>query len=215
MNVQDIRNQFIALKKQYPHGTTPGHMLELIGTSFIADEPYIFGTPNDEYIQSELNWYRKRSLNVNDIMPIVPKVWREVAAPDGSVNSNYGHLLFSEENFNQFGEVVCELQARPYSRRAVAIYTRPSMHIDATKDGKNDFVCTNAVNYFQRNKVLHAVVQMRSNDVVFGYRNDYAWQKYALCLLCDELRFAPGDIIWQAASLHIYPRHHRLVPTEP
>ena len=36
-------------------------------SSFIADEPAIFGTPSEDYIQKELDWYLSGSTNVNDI----------------------------------------------------------------------------------------------------------------------------------------------------
>jgi thymidylate synthase len=69
-----------------------------------------------------------------------------------------------------------------------------------------------------RDGKLQVVVQMRSNDVVFGYRNDYAWQKTMQMALIDDLSFhgvnvVAGDIIWNAASLHVYERHFKLIET--
>ena len=64
-------------------------LLELIGVQFIADENRIFGTPNDDYIQRELEWYQSQSLNVNDIPGNTPQIWKQVASPDGIINSNY------------------------------------------------------------------------------------------------------------------------------
>ena len=83
--------------------------------------------------------------------------------------------------------------------------------------------------YYIRDGYLHASVQMRSNDVIFGYRNDYAWQKYVQDDLLfslneiligdekgDELRkytstLEPGYIFWQVQNLHVYERHFDLV----
>jgi thymidylate synthase len=62
-----------------------------------------------------------------------------------------------------------------------------------------------------RNNALHAIVQMRSNDVVFGYKNDYAWQSYVLDNLCLETGVQRGDIHWNVGSLHVYERHFDLV----
>ncbi|MGZ7196727.1 hypothetical protein ACXWOC_11115, partial [Streptococcus pyogenes] len=73
-----------------------------------------------------------------------------------------------------------ELIEKPDSRRAIMIYTRPSMQVDFERDGMSDFMCTNNVQYLIRDGRVHAIVNMRSNDVVFGFRNDYAWQKYVL-----------------------------------
>ena len=52
---------------------------------------------------------------------------------------------------------------------------------------------------------------MRSNDVIFGYRNDYAWQKYVLDKLSWDLHVQSGDIHWQVQNLHVYERHFELV----
>ena len=48
-----------------------GKTIEMIGASFIADEEAIFGTPNDEYIDAEIEWYDSQSTNINDI-PYLP-----------------------------------------------------------------------------------------------------------------------------------------------
>ena len=100
------------------------------------------------------------------------------------------------------------------------IYTRPSIWMEYNEDGKNDFICTNAVTYYIRDNCLHNVVQMRSNDVVFGYKNDYAWQLYVLeqmvkdyndCKSEGTPELKVGDIVWQVQNLHVYERHFHLV----
>ena len=58
---------------------------------------------------------------------------------------------------------------------------------------------------------LEAHVQMRSNDVLFGYRNDYAWQEHVLKLLANKLDVQIGNIYWNIGSLHVYERHFDLV----
>lgn len=216
--VADIRQQLIEAKK----GVGPEDMIELLGVSFIADEPSIFGEPNEDYIRRELAWYETRQPNIHYMEEPIPKIWRQVSDERGNVNSHYGHLVYSEENGNQFLRVIEELKRDPSSRRAVMIYTRPSMHKDAVKDGMDDFVCTNTVQYLIRDGALHVVVQMRSNDAIFGYRNDWPWQVHVQKTLIrglglddawagPPLHVTPGDIIWQAGSLHVYPRHHHLV----
>ena len=52
---------------------------------------------------------------------------------------------------------------------------------------------------------------MRSNDVIFGYRNDYAWQKAVLDDMAGMLTISPGEIVWQVQNLHVYERHFDLV----
>lgn len=213
LDVHDIRSYFIDQleSENYVTDKTGCKMIEMLGATFIANEPAIFGEVNEDYVRREIQWYESRSLNVNDIPPPVPAIWKQVATPDGWINSNYGWCIYSEENGFQFLNCMRTLQNDPESRRAIMIYTRPSMQVEYNKDGMSDFMCTNSVQYMIRNGRLNAVVNMRSNDVVFGYKNDYAWQKHVLFLLSDALRVPMGHIVWQVGSLHVYERHFNLV----
>jgi thymidylate synthase len=222
MTITDIRNYFADQHsaKAFVVDKTGVSTLELLGASFCADEPSIFGKLNHEYIQHELDWYLSQSLNVNDIPGKVPTIWKSVATPAGVINSNYGYLVFSDKNYSQYEKVLVELIRSPNSRRAVTIYTRPSMHSDWQAGGMSDFICTNAVQYLIRDGKMHCVVQMRSNDVWAGYRNDYAWQKYVLDKLVIDYNdwtqnyseaITAGDITWQVGSLHLYENQFYLV----
>src|SRR5690625_209375 len=161
--VKGIRQQMIEAKK----GVGPEDMIELLGVSFIADEPSIFGEPNQDYIRRELAWYETGKRNIHYMEKPIPRIWHQVADRRGRVNSHYGHLVYSEKNGSQFDNVAEELLENPASRRAVMIYTRPSMHVDATKNGMNAFVCTNVVQYLIRGAQLHVGAQMLSNDAIF------------------------------------------------
>jgi len=211
--VGDIRRSFWSLKKHEMFVTdkTGVKMLEIVNASFIADEPSIFGKVNYDYVMRELQWYESQSLNVNDIPGGTPAIWQQVSDPDGWINSNYGWCIFSPDNGEQYHNVLDELKRNPDSRRATMIYTRPSMWSDYNKNGMSDFMCTNTVQYLIRNDKLHSVVQMRSNDVVYGYKNDYAWQQTVLGKLSTDLGIEIGDIHWNVGSLHVYERHFDLV----
>ena len=221
MTIQSIRDYFVEQYKaqKFVVDKTGVSTLELVGASFCADEPSIFGDVNDDYVERELEWYLSQSLYVKDIPGKVPKIWQDVASRDGKINSNYGYLVFNSENFAQYENVLMELSRSPNSRRAVMIYTRPTMHSNWCVDGMSDFVCTNAVQYMIRDGALQVVVQMRSNDVVYGYRNDYAWQKYVQNKLVYDYncgtkkadKIVAGDITWQVGSLHVYERHYSLI----
>lgn len=219
MNTNDIR-ELLAEQLLEEHFTTDKSgvkTVELIGASFIADEALIFGSENAEYIQNELDWYLSQSLNVNDIPGKTPAIWNAVATPAGFINSNYGYLVLSKENGSQYENVRNELTVNPESRRAVMIYTRPTMHTDWCAGGMSDFICTNAVQFLLRDSQLHMIVQMRSNDAVFGYKNDFAWQKYIQGCLVEDLvcrtgnSISAGSITWQVGSLHVYSRHFSLI----
>tara|TARA_B100001063_G_C16716368_1_gene530965 strand:- start:34 stop:711 length:678 start_codon:yes stop_codon:yes gene_type:complete len=204
--------------KNYVTDKTGCKTIEIIGANFIADKPAIFGTPNQEYIEQELRWYDSKSTNINDIYDDrePPQAWQYSANKHGEINSNYGHLIWSSKYFKQYDKVLNELLINPDSRRASMIYQRPSIWKEYKENGKNDFICTNAVTYYIRDNALHCVVQMRSNDVIFGYRNDYAWQKHVFDMLRDDLYYQGvplelGHIHWQVQNLHVYERHFDLV----
>ena len=222
MKTKDIGDQFIDLynKKDFVTDKTGVKTIELVGASFNADKPTIFGSPNQEYIDREIEWYESQSQYVYDIPGETPAIWNQISSTKGKVNSNYGYLIYSKNNHHQYKKVLHQLLADPNSRRAVMIYQRPSMHEDFSVDGMSDFICTNGVQYVVRNNYVHCIVQMRSNDVVFGYRNDFAWQKYVLKKMVEDLnalgenKYSIGDITWQVGSLHVYERHFKFIEKE-
>jgi thymidylate synthase len=220
-NVEEIRNEFKARlsNEDFVIDKSGVKTLEIIGACFIADEESIFGKPSADYISREIDWYLSQSLKVSDIPGGTPQIWLQVASKTGEINSNYGWAIFSKDNGSQYLFALNALQTDENTRRAIMIYTRPSMQWDYKRDGMSDFMCTNTVQYFIRDGYLHAVVNMRSNDAVFGYKNDRAWQLYVLRRLLkdinsvrkDEDKILEGDIIWQTGSLHVYERHFGLI----
>ena len=222
--VSDVRDYFIGAKQGGGYGRTIDKTgvkcLELIGASFLADEPAIFGTPNVEYIQAEIAWYLSQSLNIEDIYgkhsgKEPPAAWKYAASDRGYIHSNYGYLVGHEENGSQYSHCLAELRQNPDSRRAVMIYQRPSIWSEYHIDGCNDFICTNSVAYYIRKGKLHCSVSMRSNDVVYGYKNDYAWQQYLMFNMADELKVEVGNMIWQVQNLHVYEKHFDLIKPAP
>jgi thymidylate synthase len=230
LRVKDIREAFTELLVENKL-TTVGReatMTSLVGSStveivnanFIADEDSIFGTVNWDYVKREEEWYNSMSLNVNDIPGCAPAVWKAVADKDGFINSNYGWCVWSKENFEQYHRARAELNRNPESRRAMMIYTRPSMWNEFDLNGRSDFMCTNAVQYLIRNGAVHAVVQMRSNDSIMGFKNDRAWQQHILESLTKDLNiirsfstpaYEVGNLYWNSGSLHVYSRHYFLI----
>ena len=226
--VKDIREFFIGELKDeaYEIDKTGQRTIEMLGASFIADEQSIFGEPSQSYINAELAWYESQSTNIHDIHGAdkePPQAWQYSADPHGNINSNYGHLVFADKYHNQFENAFEELWKNCESRRAQMIYNRPSIWVEFDEGGKSDFICTNAQTFYIRDGVLMMVSQMRSNDVVFGYKNDYAWAQYLMDKFVDQwntkaLRLGSkhftiqkGMLIWQVQNLHVYERHFGLV----
>ena len=224
-SILDIRQYFVdeLNSESYTIDKTGARTIELIGASFKADAPSIFGAPSENYIAKELAWYESQSTNIFDINKEsgedAPAAWKYAANTHGEINSNYGHLIYANKYHDQYQNVLAELDKNPDGRRASMIYNRPSIWVEFDENGKSDFICTNAVTYYIRDNLLHCVIQMRSNDVVFGYKNDYAWQRHVQNKLVEDLNWIngvkdpviAGTMIWQCQNLHVYERHFPLV----
>jgi len=221
LNVKDIRDHFFdeLAAQRYTIDKTGAKTIEMLGASFIADEPAIFGTPVKSYIDAELAWYESGSTNINDIHGAEkdpPAAWQYAANDNGEINSNYGHLVDSPKFYDQYYNAIDELIKNPDSRRAQMVYNRPSIWVEYNENGKSDFICTNAQTFYIRDNRLHMVSQMRSNDVIFGYKNDYAWAQHLMDRAVSDLHQAgyeltKGDLTWQVMNLHVYERHFNLV----
>ena len=228
LTCKDIRNEFKNLlrRKEFVKDKTGVKTIEIIGPSFVADEETLFAPVNEDYVKREIAWYESMSLFVKDIPGKAPPLWENVSSDDGRINSNYGWCFWSSpgnigehtawtHNCNQGFRVVETLNKHQDSRQAIAIYTRPQMHLDSKKHNMSDFMCTNTVQYLIRDDQLVVVVNMRSNDVVYGYRNDRAWQLHAANWVKDKLHIGGMldgiKLIWQVGSLHVYERHFNFV----
>lgn len=180
-----------------------------------GDEAYtldVFGVIKTEesYVERELNWYLSESLSINPDMSDI-KIWAQTADKDGFINSNYGWCIFSDENFNQYKSAVEFLKKDRQSRQSTCIYTRPSIQQDWNKNGRYDMICTFATQHLIRNDELHYIVNMRSNDAIYGFKNDFAWHYYVANKMSAELGCKKCYIHWNAGSFHVYSRHFGLL----
>ena len=216
ININNIRKYFIEELKneRFTTDKTGQKTIELIGASFLADEPAIFGTPNREYIDREIDWYCSGSTNIRDIYggdADPPQAWQYAANEHGEINSNYGRLIFDDIYYRQYENVLTELRYNVDTRRATMVYNRPSIWAEYLDRGKNDFICTNAVTYYIRTRHRLSAFGPLTEVHHCGYKNDYAWQQYVLEMLAGELEIKPGFIQWQVQNLHVYERHFNLV----
>lgn len=195
----------------------------LYAVSWIATNPSMIGERNEDWVRREINWFRSGSNRLSDMEAPVPKLFLSCAGEDGKVNSAYGHILFGQEDRVPkprplFERIVDSFVAEgKHTRHAVAIISDRNIHTLATYNGRQDFICTNALNcMIDSDDRLHIVAQMRSMDAVFGYRADYSmWDDLMEYLL---VRLGPvypevtrGNITFQVANLHVYPRHFELL----
>ena len=168
----------------------------------------------EEYIKQEIAWYDSMDLSVKDISKYA-KLWANVCTKNDKqlVNSNYGFLVYSDQNYSQYSNVLNELMMNSFSRRAIMIYNRPSMQYDYNKDGMSDFICTLGQQFFIRNGKLISLVEMRSSDMMYGFFSDMPWFATIQDRLLADLKeraypgLEQGDLIWISNSGHLYEKH--------
>jgi len=191
--------------------------------AYICFDPFQqLNRAKQSYVDAELAWYKSMERNIK-AHPIIEKnpIWQGCAAPDGSVNSNYGWCIFSQENYAQYNCAVNSLLKDPCTRQSVCTYIRPEiqMYHDDGVHANHDFICTFCTHHFIREGKLEYIVYMRSNDIEFGTPYDLAWHQYVFKNMWNDLVVAgeridnpifkflsPGKIHWYASSLHKYEK---------
>lgn len=202
--------------------TDGGVTVELIGERIQFDprqKTMDFGVKktNLKYAEKEIKWYESQDLNVSPTMDDVA-IWRKIADTDGKINSNYGYLIYSKENGEQYRHCVERLASNPSTKRAVMIYTRPSMWEDCSRNGMNDFICTDGVQCTIKHGRLYYIVKQRSCDFIYGLFNDLYWHQHVYWKMFEELQksalcygLLPGTILYFPFNLHVYEKHFHLI----
>lgn len=198
----------------------------LYSVNWVADQDSMIGQVNKDWVRRELAWFNLGSNKLDDMEAPVPALFEACAGWDGRVNSAYGYILFGESHaanlvssvYTLFDRVVeTFVKEGKGTRHSVAIISDREIHELSKRNGRNDFICTNALNFMIDNDSrLHIIAQMRSMDAVFGYRADYSmWDDLMTQLLGRLEKSYPelvrGDITFQVANLHVYPRHFALL----
>lgn len=192
--------------------------------SWVADKPSMIGKVNEDWVRRELDWFGHGSDKLSDMEGPVPQLFQACAGLDGRVNSAYGYILFNPEAMrvtaygSMYDRVVHTLMTEgKATRHATAIISDRDIHSLAKYKGRNDFICTNALNIMiDAEDRLHINAQMRSMDAVFGYRADWSMWDLLMTMLLESLsieypELTRGDIVFQVSNLHVYPRHLALL----
>tara|TARA_R100000655_G_scaffold34765_3_gene67639 strand:+ start:932 stop:1864 length:933 start_codon:yes stop_codon:yes gene_type:complete len=168
-----------------------------------------------KYIGAELLWYFSGRNDV-DFIEKFAKFWRNIENGDGTVNSAYGNLLFTEKNehgYTQWEWALESLVNDKDTRQALMHFNMPKHQRVFNKD----FVCTLTGLFQIRNNKLNFTVDMRSNDLILGTPTDIAF----FCLLQQQMlnllrenhypNLELGSYTHIVHSIHIYERHFDLV----
>jgi thymidylate synthase len=198
-------------------GYPPNGTVEIISPQIVLEDPQcnlvtLAGRDlNIVYPMTEFVWYLTGNRKANEIQQYA-KIWGQIADSSGEVESNYGDYIFnvSRMGFSQWSWCIDELSKEPASRRAV-LNILAAHH---KKGNPKDIPCTASLQFLIRDSKLHMIVNMRSQDVIFGWCNDTFCFSMFHQLMYNELllkypNLTLGIYIHNAASLHIYERHYR------
>lgn len=162
--------------------------------------------PSQEYLEKELDFYASGSRQLEDAVKM-SKFWSKCSDDGKTINSNYGFLLFHDENkhgFTQFGHAINCLRNNPDSKKAVmTLYSKEHAYIS------NDNPCTLIINLYIQGDALNMQVIMRSNDLWYGLPYDLPFFRVvhytALAMLKRTYpNLELGYHIHQALNLHFY-----------
>lgn len=172
---------------------------------------------NLEYAQEELQWYLSGTNRI-DFSPLIEKTWKKYSDDGETVNSAYGHYLFSthvkmdaEEGQNypyssQWLWVLNKLREDPDSRQCVMNINQVYHKNFTTKD----FPCTIACQVFIRQGKLFWITYMRSQDLFYGTRNDVYCFTELQKKMATELGVGLGTYTHVMGSMHLYEKHWEL-----
>jgi len=182
------------------------------------------------YLLGEFIWYISGSSDPAGILPYA-KFWDSIRSlgvnglyEKGTINSNYGNRLFGHSELpaftaqtstlskprpiNQWNSTVALLKADPDCRQAIM-----NIHVPSDRHaGNRDVPCTLSLQWMIRSDKLHLIVNMRSNDIIFGFTNDvfqFTMLQEAMMLQLRDTypNLQLGIYCHNAGSMHVYDRH--------
>ena len=162
----------------------------------------------ESYTKKEVDLYNSCTNKAEDF-GMASKFWLNLANPDGTVNSAYGHLIWAKKSHGNDFEQEQYIQIpstrpgegnvhamRPVRRTPWEFAKQSLLNDKDTRQailrfnlpehawvGNKDFVCTMHSIFTIRNDKLHMSTVMRSNDLTLGLVYDLSW----FCGLMDKM----------------------------
>ena len=181
---------------------------EILGFSICINNPLdrIIYSPSRKmsmsYAVGEFIYYITGNNTLNFIQ-YYSKQFKNFTDDGKTINSAYGYRIFGYSNlfkFNQWEYVKKQLKTDPDTRRAI-------IHLHMPNNKKtNDELCTLTLQFMIREGKLNLLVNMRSNDIIWGYTYDVFNFTLLQELMANELNIPVGKYYHNAASMHIYER---------
>lgn len=158
------------------------------------------------YQQAETELYDAGEMRADVWAERASKFWAGLANPDGTINSNYGHLMFLNRSLpgmlTPYEWARDRLLQDRDTRQAFVRVSLPEHQWAGTRDQ----VCTMHVMFMIRAERLHATTVMRSCDVVKGLVYDVPWFCRVQARMSADVGVPVGTYAHFCHSLHLYER---------
>ena len=146
----------------------------------------------------ELCWYLAQTRDLSFIAYYLP-AYRKYAEGQ-QIYGGYGPRLFNWDGLNQFENVAGILERKPDSRQAVIQLFDAHDILEPHKD----VPCTCTMQFMIRNKRLHLLTYMRSNDAFVGMPHDIFCFTMLQEIMARTLSVELGSYKHMVGSLHLY-----------
>ena len=190
------------LKEILINGVNFSDTKTLFNVGFLIEDPSrsLITTPirkfSLKYAQREWEWYLSGNKNAEQIASYAP-IWLDHMDEHGNVNSNYGWQWRRE---NQLEYVIEKLKKEPTTRHAVISIYDAKEH----SEYKFDTPCTLSIHFQIHDEVLNMTVNMRSNDLWYGFCNDQYQFSNLLQMVAKEVGIGVGTYYHFASNFHLY-----------
>jgi thymidylate synthase len=151
------------------------------------------------YTEKEKVWYDSGNTSVESAIQI-SKFWGKLANPDGTVNSNYGYLIFYDksEGDTRYEKVLRTPWEWCVNALKTDINTRQAvLRINKSKhlwNGNKDVVCTLHGIFSVRNNQVNLTIVQRSLDCVTGLVYDMPFFCSLIPKMVDSLKSSYPDL---------------------
>lgn len=199
---------------------------ELIDYSFTIVKPSITEdiiTKSEKYNEIMRKYSMKETelFDKGDIfnMGTISKVWDKIKNPDGSINANYGYMVYHlKDAHNKMYGPNDKPQSQWEWAKDMLIRNKNTCqaycHFNRPKDqwkGNLDQPCTMFIQFLIRDDELHLLGFMRSNDIVYGTPYNILYFVKLMYRMIDELKdvypnLVIGNYVHHVTSIHYYKR---------
>jgi thymidylate synthase len=202
-----------------------GDTLEIVGYSAAIEDigRAVLMNPirrfSSAYAAAELLWYLSGTNDAAAMLAYAPSYANYCERKDDGTYTAFGaygwrmraNPGFAQKTYpgsDQFGEVIRLLREKPSTRQAVISLWDSGDLPEAVAGRQLDLPCTIALQFLVRDRRVHCIAYMRSNDVWLGMPYDVFCFTGLQRIVADELGLEYGSYTHHVGSVHLYQKNH-------